>query len=490
VRLRLRVLSKDEAECVLDADETLEAMVRLEIRDALTVRRLVGDEGLELVDVTTHPPKRLTAWGSTLQSCGLWPSARLVVRPLKMEVVVRTVASDEARVRLRPDETVAELGRRGFLALPAAALPGVDAAAPMRVVFNGRQLDPAELCGAVLPKEGAVVFLAPPPPPPPPGISAPQSSSSAPAPRWERRACRICMEEELVDITAPTTTTTTTTTSRRRRRRRERPTVPDDDDGTRFARLAAALGRAATAATERGRSQALAEARRVFRGLLSLDGDDDDDDVDGSSSQNRRLISPCLCSGTMKYVHLECLNQWRAAAPNARSLFRCDQCGYEYRVRRVRFASFLLSDWGAPSIAAAALACAVVAAGELLTRRLAYARQRQLYAWLRLAPPASRLGQVGVLGCAAVGLAAFVVYALGQLATTALYIRLGVQWRRASEPALLLGLWVAAEAVDLKRARALAVVGFAVAGRLVLAIALKLARRCATNFADRILDVN
>lgn len=31
-----------------------------------------------------------------------------------------------------------------------------------------------------------------------------------------------------------------------------------------------------------------------------------------------RLISPCMCKGTMKYVHLDCLQHWRAASANSK----------------------------------------------------------------------------------------------------------------------------------------------------------------------------
>jgi hypothetical protein len=31
----------------------------------------------------------------------------------------------------------------------------------------------------------------------------------------------------------------------------------------------------------------------------------------GEEPELGRLISPCKCKGTIKYVHLECLNQWR-----------------------------------------------------------------------------------------------------------------------------------------------------------------------------------
>jgi uncharacterized membrane protein (DUF373 family) len=53
------------------------------------------------------------------------------------------------------------------------------------------------------------------------------------------------------------------------------------------------------------------------------------------------LISPCRCRGTMKYVHLECLQQWRLMSGRNKSFYQCDQCGYQYRLSRVGLYHFL-----------------------------------------------------------------------------------------------------------------------------------------------------
>ncbi|KAI3631044.1 hypothetical protein MIR68_010534 [Amoeboaphelidium protococcarum] len=47
-----------------------------------------------------------------------------------------------------------------------------------------------------------------------------------------------------------------------------------------------------------------------------------------------RFLSPCKCKGSMKYVHLECLQQWRATSPNA-YYYKCPQCQYNYRLSRI-----------------------------------------------------------------------------------------------------------------------------------------------------------
>lgn len=54
-----------------------------------------------------------------------------------------------------------------------------------------------------------------------------------------------------------------------------------------------------------------------------------------------RLISPCLCSGSMRYVHVSCLGMWRAK--NSKTFLECPQCKYVYRLRRGRIGDLMLS---------------------------------------------------------------------------------------------------------------------------------------------------
>ncbi|CAD6569062.1 MAG: hypothetical protein CYPHOPRED_003043 [Cyphobasidiales sp. Tagirdzhanova-0007] len=51
-----------------------------------------------------------------------------------------------------------------------------------------------------------------------------------------------------------------------------------------------------------------------------------------------RLISPCLCRGTVAKVHVGCLNRWRTTARSSSSFFQCDQCRYKYRIERAKIA--------------------------------------------------------------------------------------------------------------------------------------------------------
>ncbi|EJU01185.1 hypothetical protein DACRYDRAFT_116975 [Dacryopinax primogenitus] len=51
-----------------------------------------------------------------------------------------------------------------------------------------------------------------------------------------------------------------------------------------------------------------------------------------------RLIRPCLCKGSVSFVHVKCLNDWRRASRNRTSYLACAQCGYKYHFARTRVA--------------------------------------------------------------------------------------------------------------------------------------------------------
>jgi len=46
------------------------------------------------------------------------------------------------------------------------------------------------------------------------------------------------------------------------------------------------------------------------------------------------LIKPCRCSGSLQWVHRDCLNTWRSVSPNPASFSRCDICHEHYYMRR------------------------------------------------------------------------------------------------------------------------------------------------------------
>ncbi|KAL1914372.1 uncharacterized protein VTP21DRAFT_8952 [Calcarisporiella thermophila] len=57
-----------------------------------------------------------------------------------------------------------------------------------------------------------------------------------------------------------------------------------------------------------------------------------------------RLFSPCLCNGTMKYVHVNCLNRWRVSSRKSSSYFQCDSCKFKYRYNRTTYAKIFSSE--------------------------------------------------------------------------------------------------------------------------------------------------
>ncbi|KAJ4486038.1 hypothetical protein J3R30DRAFT_3365990 [Lentinula aciculospora] len=60
--------------------------------------------------------------------------------------------------------------------------------------------------------------------------------------------------------------------------------------------------------------------------------------LDGTDAEEElgRLIRPCLCRGTISYIHVKCLQRWRNSSQNQSAFFRCGMCGYSYRFSRTR----------------------------------------------------------------------------------------------------------------------------------------------------------
>ncbi|WFD21191.1 hypothetical protein MCAP1_003452 [Malassezia caprae] len=54
---------------------------------------------------------------------------------------------------------------------------------------------------------------------------------------------------------------------------------------------------------------------------------------DSAVAPGDRLLAPCRCRGTMKYVHASCLDEWRAKSRRADSARKCEQCGAAYMLR-------------------------------------------------------------------------------------------------------------------------------------------------------------
>lgn len=50
-----------------------------------------------------------------------------------------------------------------------------------------------------------------------------------------------------------------------------------------------------------------------------------------------KLIAPCRCRGTMKFVHQGCLTRWRSTSRRQTSIMQCDQCGAPYKFKKSPF---------------------------------------------------------------------------------------------------------------------------------------------------------
>lgn len=51
------------------------------------------------------------------------------------------------------------------------------------------------------------------------------------------------------------------------------------------------------------------------------------------------VFSPCLCNGSVKFVHKSCLDKWRSTNPVY--FYECDLCHYKYNLRRPFYAKII-----------------------------------------------------------------------------------------------------------------------------------------------------
>jgi hypothetical protein len=58
-----------------------------------------------------------------------------------------------------------------------------------------------------------------------------------------------------------------------------------------------------------------------------------------------RLIRPCKCKGSTRYVHEGCLRAWRHADRrySLRNFWECPTCGFRYQLERMRYARWITS---------------------------------------------------------------------------------------------------------------------------------------------------
>jgi len=62
------------------------------------------------------------------------------------------------------------------------------------------------------------------------------------------------------------------------------------------------------------------------------------------SEEGGRLLSPCKCRGSQRYVHEDCLSSWRYADPShKRNYFECPTCGHQYLLQRMAWGSVISS---------------------------------------------------------------------------------------------------------------------------------------------------
>lgn len=52
-----------------------------------------------------------------------------------------------------------------------------------------------------------------------------------------------------------------------------------------------------------------------------------------SCDEQEDLIAPCLCMGSVRWVHRGCLDEWRAQELRLNSFSHCELCKFEYRVQ-------------------------------------------------------------------------------------------------------------------------------------------------------------
>jgi hypothetical protein len=52
------------------------------------------------------------------------------------------------------------------------------------------------------------------------------------------------------------------------------------------------------------------------------------------TDSEENLIYPCKCSGNSKYIHKQCLNEWRNINHNPENFYRCEVCKYNYKIKK------------------------------------------------------------------------------------------------------------------------------------------------------------
>jgi len=78
-----------------------------------------------------------------------------------------------------------------------------------------------------------------------------------------------------------------------------------------------------------------------------------------------KLISPCKCKGSIRFVHLTCLEHWRTVSKNSKSYFQCDQCHYKYNFSRTQLGRLLSSPIAVHLLTVLVFLALIIACGYL-----------------------------------------------------------------------------------------------------------------------------
>ena len=195
-----------------------------------------------------------------------------------------------------------------------------------------------------------------------------------------------------------------------------------------------------------------------------------------------RLITPCRCRGSMRFVHAACLNEWRVSSANPRSFERCDQCGYAYRTQRTHIGLYLQSE-RVHSIATVVSLLLLFLLGIAVPGR----PERLLYSLLRWQPGMSLPAHWGPYADAAVR---------GLATPAALGMAMSIQHARHRHRGLPLEqqTWAAALVLSLASdgvlvARPLLVGGLVYFAAHLAAHVRLLSRRLLTKYGERVIDL-
>ena len=189
----------------------------------------------------------------------------------------------------------------------------------------------------------------------------------------------------------------------------------------------------------------------------------------------------------MRFVHVECLNDWRSASANPQSFYRCDQCHYEYNVERTKWAAILESDRVVRTVAALILIAATALSTVVLYPLDA---ARRFFSLVAFDPYSARDAGRHVAALWCWQLDALVSGLLG-VATYGVYvsIRDAYNAHRHMNQSWLLGLVTALATHDVRIYRVFFFFGSATAARAALQTVEGMAKLMLTKWGTMILEV-